>query len=154
MTKEEFMKKNNVSKEAMERWLKQGWIRGAYSRKDGTVFIPDSAIPPYSKRSTRCKGIAIYYSIIKGCSKGYDVFPELYNMHPDRFDHYVDNLVELNYIKKANIGGIMYLHPLPKCGEFENMTPNRAKRVIQVALETLPYLITVVKETAKNLKAS
>ena len=78
MTVEKYRADNNVSEKTMEKWLGKEWIRGARTLEDGSIYIPEGVIKPYSKRSTKCKnGVGMYQSIIHGCAQGLDVFPAL-----------------------------------------------------------------------------
>lgn len=138
MTVEKYRADNNVSEKTMEKWLGKEWIRGVRTLEDGSIYIPEGAIKPYSKRSTKCKnGVGMYQSIIHGCAQGLDVFPALYDMHPDRFEVFIRRLEEMEFIEELQIEGITYYVALEKCLTCNAMSTNKAKKFIQSSLEAL-----------------
>ncbi len=142
MTEEKYMKDNNVSKRQMVNWKKNNWIRGAHFMEDGTYYIPEGAIKPYARRNTNHKnGVGMYISLIHGISKGLDVFPELYSMHPARFAFFINNLVTNKFIEPITIEGITYYNALPKCLECSQLTYSAAKRFITNSLDTISPII-------------
>lgn len=138
MTMQDFMKKNNVKGATMDRWLKNNWIRGAKLLPSGDYSIPEGAIKPFTRRSIRCRDTTgMYKSIVNGCAQGRDVFAELYDIHPSRFDFFVERLEKAEFLEKRTIDGVTYLMPLEKCIEYKDRSTAAIAKHISVFLEAM-----------------
>lgn len=147
MTKDEFITKKHVSPWQLESWLSKGWIRGAITLDDGTVYIPSGAIKPYSRRKSK-EGVGLYTSIIKGVSQGLDVFPELYGIHPERFRFFIEQLKKMEYIDEIEIDSIVYYVPLEKCVLCEGLSSTEIGRRVKQSLEVLSPVVRAASEGA------
>lgn len=152
MTETKFMEENKISKKQMKSWKEKNWIRGAHYLEDGTYYIPEGAIKPYSKRNRKLKdGIGMYSSLINGISQGLDVFPELYGMHPDRFLVFINALIELKFITTIEIDGITYYTALPKCKECGVLSTSKTRKFIKASLDTLS---PAIEATSKGITSA
>ena len=141
MTEARFMEMFGVSKRTMANWKKKNWIRGGRYLEDGTYYIPNSARPPYSRRSTRCKYKGMYNSLLNGIRSGKDVFPALYGITDTMFQAYISYLVEEKYIRPVVEEGITYYIPLEKCVERRGLASSDVKRTLREGIEIVSPLV-------------
>lgn len=135
MTILDFYNKNKgkYSVSLINKWLKQGYIRGSYIDKEGNWYIPVDALAPYTKNGNP-KGISIYRSIVKGALKGLDVFAELYNMSEKKFDVYVRQLVEAGFLEIYESEGVKYLMTTITSQSFLDMTNNKIVEALKTSV--------------------
>ena len=144
MTEARFMEMFGVSKRTMATWKKKNWIRG------GRYYIPNSARPPYSRRSTRCKYKGMYNSLLNGIRSGKDVFPALYGITDTMFQAYISYLVEEKYIRPVVEEGITYYIPLEKCQERKGLASSDVKRTLREGIEIVSPLVEACSEGVTN----
>ena len=89
------------------------------------------------------KGDKIYISIVRAIMNEFDVCVQLYRIHEDEFEGYIDDLVEAGIIAKyiAKDTGIEYYRQTLKSSEFSKLPVNKikaflleAKKIISVNL--------------------
>lgn len=108
-TVEQFAEVHNIkSHKTIEHWCEKGYIPGAkkieilenQQLQGGQMFwlIPDHAMLPYTENRYR-KGTSPYFSMMSACVKQKHIVPALYDMDEERFQSYIDDLVQAGFIR-------------------------------------------------------
>lgn len=132
MSIDDFYERNNkkYSINLINKWLDKDYIRGAYKdSKDNTWYIPEQAMPPYTKNGKPQEYTSIYKSIIKGVTHNFDVFGKLYNMSDFRFNIYVEQLKKEGYIDTFESEGVIYCISTPKSEEFLQLRNSKIREI-------------------------
>lgn len=116
----EFMDRFELTnKKTVLGWLEKGYIPGAFLSDDGEYWIPDAALPPYTKARAK-NSDSIFKSMLKGVVKRRYLLPELYKMSKAEFNWYVSTLEKAGLIAVEKIDNIDYYRPTMKTKEYLN----------------------------------
>ena len=109
MTLDSFADYCGKSKKTVEGWLNKNYIPGAYIIEGTHVWhIPDNARSPYMKQKKKNGGAGMYKSIAKAVAAGEGICAELYKMPQQRFDVYVNQLIDAGIITSYTAEGVKY----------------------------------------------
>lgn len=140
MSIEDFYKRNNgkYSINLIKKWLNKGYIRGAYiDSKESVWYIPEQAMPPYTKNGKPHEYTSIYKSIIKGVMQNFDVFGKLYNIPDFRFNIYIEQLKKGGYIDTFESEGVIYCISTPKSEKFLQLRNSKIREIYKDTISSV-----------------
>lgn len=144
MNVKEAAEKFNKSEKTIVKWCEKNYIRGITIDKITKEYIiPNSAKEPYTRN--RSKGDAIYTSMVKAVMGGYDICAALYKMDESEFNHYIQELINLNIISTfiSQETGITYYCQSIHSSEFSKLKSNKVINFLKLLKPNISFGVSI-----------